>query len=270
MKCFTGEVKRVGAIVPVENDCKFNYEIIDDEFVCNWLNAHDLGNVEYVSSHIPEGIDVYASEFEYCEHLAAEDVLSTAAYDLRKRECNSVVWGCTIASFYRGVRYAERQVQLLSESAAVPASSTSMAFLAAVDVLKAQRVDVVSPYNTPEVAQMLISFFSEVGISVGSVWHMERSGSARIFDIDCEAELAKFVSSRPLSDDPILIPCTEISSLERLESFEKISGRPVLTANQVTLWHGLVLAGLTPNILDAGSFLRSYAQPGGPASRSFD
>lgn len=256
------DAKKIGVIVPCDGASP--YEIIDDSFVCNWLTEHSLDDVEYISFHTPD--DSLASGLEYCERLATEEVLSAAAHELGKQRCQSVVWGCTSASFFKGVRYAQRQVQLLSESAAAPASSTSMAFLAALDVLGAKEVDVVLPYS-PEVAKKLVSFFSEAGISVRNVWHMRHRVSDRVFEIDCEADLAEFVSSSPFSDSPILIPCTGISTLNRVERFEKISGRPVITANQVTLWHALVLAGVTPDVLDAGSFLRSFAQKGGERLR---
>ncbi|MER8440683.1 hypothetical protein NKH36_33055 [Mesorhizobium sp. M1312] len=249
--------KRMGAMVPSDN--KIPYELRDDKFISNWLADRNLGSVEYIST--PTRDDALYNGVDYYARLADEDVLSAAARQLRKQGCDSVVWACTSASFFKGVPYAHRQIQLLSDNAAAPATNTSMAFLAALDVLGAKRVDVMLPYS-PEIAKLLVSFLSEVGISVGTVWHMSCPASGEIFDIDCEAELTEFVSTRPFSDDPILVPCTSISSLTRVETFEKISGRSVLTANQVTIWHALVLAGMKPNILDCGSFLRSYAKTG--------
>ncbi|MER8434825.1 MULTISPECIES: hypothetical protein [Mesorhizobium] len=261
------KTKMIGTIVPIARNKKIPFEIIDDRFISNWLAEQKLAGVDYISFHTPDEHEAATGGFDYCERLANEDVLSAAAFEARKKGCDSVVWACTSASFFRGVQYARRQIQLLSESAAAPATNTSMAFLAALDALRAKRVDVVLPYS-PEIAKMMVSFLSEVDIGVGRVWHMEAPTSGGFFEIDCEAELAKFVSSRPFSTDPILIPCTAISSLKRVEAFEKISGRPVITANQVTVWHALVLAGLTPSILDAGSFLRSCAQTGNGAFRS--
>ncbi|RWP22880.1 hypothetical protein [Mesorhizobium sp.] len=249
--------KKIGAILL--DDGKFPYEIYNVPFINTWLADHSLENAEYVL--ICAGKDTgdtgNATGVELCERATADDVLSTAARQLANNGCRSVVLACTSGSFFRGLQYAQRQIQLLSECAGAPASSTAMAFLAALDVLGAKRVDILSPYE-PEITNLFVMFLSDAGVSVGSIRMYTPSG--RDFDIDCEAELAELVSSTPFSDDPILIPCTAISSLKRVESFEDMSGRMVITANQVTLWHALVLAGLTPSIADSGSFFRSYAQ----------
>lgn len=255
--------RRIGLIVP--DDGVFPLEILDQRFISNWLTDHNMENTEYILSHTPGALNHAATEVQFCEFLAAEDVLSAAARELGEKGCHSVVFACTSASFFKGLQYAQRQNQLLSDSAGAPASSTSMAFLAALNVLGATRVDILSPY--PEVTELFVSFLSDAGVSVGRVRIMREAPSGRAFDIDCEAELAEFASSTTFSDDPILVPCTSISCLNRMESFEKIAGRPVITANQATLWHALVLAGLTPNIADAGSFFRSYAQMRGSAPR---
>lgn len=79
----------------------------------------------------------------------------------------------------------------------------------------------------------------------------------RSFDLDYNAELGAFVAMLPPSKDPILIPSTSLNSLDMVDGFEKIAGRPVLTANQVTLWHALVLAGIEARIRNAGVLFRS-------------
>ncbi|RWA59787.1 MAG: hypothetical protein E5V89_03315 [Mesorhizobium sp.] len=260
--------KTIGVIVP--DDGVFPLEIMDHRFITNWLAHHNLGDTEYILDLIPCDYPASPSvtEVELCEYLAAENVLSASARRLGNKGCHSVVFACTSASFFKGMQYAQCQAQLLSKSAGTPASSTSMAFLAALRVLGAKRVDILSPY--PEITELLVGFLADAGVSVGRIGHMRQAPSGRAFDIDCEAELAEFVSSTTSSDHPIIIPCTSISSLNRAESFEKISGRSVITANQATLWHALVLAGLTPNIAGAGSLFRSYAQISSPRQEGRD
>ncbi|WJI80969.1 MULTISPECIES: aspartate/glutamate racemase family protein [unclassified Mesorhizobium] len=253
------DAKRVGVIVPILSDNDIAYEIIDDSSICRFLVEHDMPGAEYISLNIPYDPDVSEGYFTYYERMSNENTLSAAAYEISKKKCNSIAYACTSGSFFRGLEYAQHQVDVLSKSAAVPATNTSMAFLAALDVLGAKKVDVVLPY-APEIGRWFASFLSEVGVSVGTLWHMKPTESGSFFEMDCEAELAEFVASRPSSNDPILIPCTELSSLRRMELFERVSGRPVLAANQVTVWHALTLAGVTPNISDSGSFFRSYAQ----------
>ncbi|RWJ01920.1 MAG: hypothetical protein EOR25_34045 [Mesorhizobium sp.] len=248
--------KKIGVIVP--DDGAFPLEIIDEKAVNKWISEETISNADYVSFLTPGDVSGLESstEYDWCEYWAREDILVAAACHLGNAGCHSVVFGCTSASSFKGMNHARRLIQLLSESAGVPASSTSMAFLAALDLNGTKKVDILSVYS-PDVTQRLISFLAEAGIGVGNVRLVRCSPEERAFNINCEANLAEFVSLTTPSDDPILIPCTSIKSLNRIESFERSSGRQVITANQVTLWHALVLAGFTPNI--PGSFFKSFS-----------
>ncbi|RWK46659.1 MAG: hypothetical protein EOR47_25245 [Mesorhizobium sp.] len=254
--------KKIGAILP---DWGYPYEITDEGFINKWLADRNVEGAEYIVLSTPNytaGMGV--SELEFCKRAAAEEILSAAARQLGNNGCSSIFWGCTSASFFGGLQYAQRQIRLLSENAGVPASSASMALLAALDVLGAKRVDVLAPYGL-ELTKLFVTFLSDAGVSVGNIRRYSPRG--RDYDSDCEAELERLVSSTPFSDDPIVIPCTGLNSLQRVESFEKISSRLVITANQATLWHALALAGLTPSIADSGSFFTLCAQMNGGALR---
>ncbi|RWO94421.1 MAG: hypothetical protein EOQ98_30730 [Mesorhizobium sp.] len=234
--------KRFGIIFP--DDGAFPYELCDHQFITSWLADRNLEDAEGIlyrkPVQTPESLPL--TEFELCGYWAEEEGLLEAARELRNKGCRSVVFACTSASFFGGIQYAKRQAQFLSEAAGASASSTALAFLAALDVLGAKRVDVLSPYD-PEITDLFVKFLSEADVNVGRVGHMT---SGKVYKIDCKAEVAKFSSSLKESGDPILIPCTAVSSLRDEGSLERIAGRPVLTANRVTLWHALVLAGASP------------------------
>jgi maleate cis-trans isomerase len=70
------------------------------------------------------------------------------------------------------------------------------------------------------------------------------SGGALLPD-DEVVELAAGV--RQPGADAILLPDTALRTMRLLERLEAATGYPVLTANQVTIWEGLRIAGaLTP------------------------
>lgn len=240
-------IRKIGVIF--NGDGTAPYELVDDEFINEWLSKHGMQNIVYKSLVLPFGAAELqlGTGVEFCQQLAAEDVLLAAARRLGGQGCHSVLWACTSASFFKGMQYAQRLAQLLSDGAGVPASSTAIAFLAALDAIGAKRVDILSPY-VPELTETMVSFFSEAGINVQNIQHMQRAPGQHIFDTDCNGELADFVASTTMSNNPIVIPCTSISSLQRVAELERIACRPIITANQVTLWHALLLAGLTPNI----------------------
>lgn len=243
--------RKIGIIFPDEG--AFAYELINDMFINRWLADRGIANVDYMSILTPGG---KAATIAACEELAEEDVLAAAARRLGESRCGSVVWACTSASFFKGLDYARQQSHMLSESASVPASSTSMAMLAALQALSARRVDIMMSYM-PEVADTMVSFLSQAGIAVSSVHHMVCAPKQRSFDLDYAAELKTLVPTLSTSPDPILIPSTSLNSLDRVEGFEEIAGRPVLTANQVTLWQALVLAGVKQRVEKAGTLFRT-------------
>ena len=70
--------------------------------------------------------------------------------------------------------------------------------------------------------------------------------------VDTPAEVAKWADVIML-----LVPDTAMHTLEWLSDAEAETGRPVLTANQVTIWKGLQLLGVRPSLPGSG---RLFAQ----------
>jgi maleate cis-trans isomerase len=54
----------------------------------------------------------------------------------------------------------------------------------------------------------------------------------------------------------ILLPDTALHTVRWLEDLEESVGKPVLTANQVTVWEGMRLAGCSPAVAGLGSLFR--------------
>ncbi|WP_313815964.1 maleate cis-trans isomerase [Citricoccus sp.] len=154
----------------------------------------------------------------------------------------AVVWACTSGSFVYGYAGVRQQADQLAEAAGVPAASTSQSFVAAASSLGVRRVAVAASYPE-EVAVLFTDFLAASGIDVVA------RGSA---GIDTAAEVGSLESARVMdlalqNDHPaaeaLLIPDTAMHTLEVLPAIEARLGKPVFTANQVTIWHGLRLAG---------------------------
>jgi maleate cis-trans isomerase len=238
--------KNVGVIFPDEG--AYEYELIDDPKINRWLHEHAVENVNYISARTQGG---KASSIAACEQLASEAELARAAEYLKTTNCDSVVWACTSASFFRGLSYACWQSEHIGKHAAAPAASTSTAMLAALEKLGATKIDIMMSYM-PEVAETFVAFVKEAGHEVGSVRHMVCAPHQRSFDLDYRTEISDFVSTIGESDSPILVPSTSLNSLDLVDDLERIARRPVLTANQVTLWSALRLAGCTQPLPQAG------------------
>ncbi|MFZ2178702.1 MAG: maleate cis-trans isomerase [Rhodococcus sp. (in: high G+C Gram-positive bacteria)] len=176
--------------------------------------------------------------------LGSPAKLSEGAALLADAEPDAVVWACTSGSFVYGPDGARQQADSLAAVTGVPTSSTSFAFVHALRALGITRVAVAASYPQ-EVARLFVDFLAAAGIEVLS---MSSAG------IDTAAEVglltpAQVVDLAVENDHPdaeaLLVPDTAMRTLGALSTLEQRLGKPVLTANQVTIWEGLRLAGHT-------------------------
>ncbi|MEV4329554.1 decarboxylase [Streptomyces sp. NPDC049597] len=173
--------------------------------------------------------------------MGSAERLAAGVEELRLSGAESVVWACTSGSFVYGWEGAHEQTRALALAAGLPASSTSFAFAHAAREVGAARVAVAATYPQ-DVTDLFARFLKAAGIEVVA---------ARASGIVTAAEVATWGRERVLEllregDDPradaVLMPDTALHTVAHLPELEEAAGKPVLTANQVTVWEGLRLA----------------------------
>lgn len=153
-----------------------------------------------------------------------------------------VAWGCTSGSFAGGRVWALDQARAIEDAAGVPATSTSLAFVEALAAIGSDAVALLSPYPPPA-TRAFVSFLEEWGVRVTearSLGHPSGSASREIRPRDVEGVLRELDAG-----PPILLPDTAVWGLELGARLATGLGSPLLTANQVTLWHAFELAGMS-------------------------
>ncbi|WP_280461155.1 maleate cis-trans isomerase family protein [Nocardia carnea] len=181
--------------------------------------------------------------------LGSPAKLRDGAARLAAHRPDAVVWACTSGSFVYGPDGAREQVRGLAEAAGVPASSTSLAFVAAARALGIRRVAVAASYPA-EVAGLFADFLADAGITVAAFASAGIETAAEVGTLTPEQVLALAQANDHPEAEALLIPDTAMHTLEVLPCLEAALGKPVLTANQVTIWEGLRLAG-APRIVPA-------------------
>jgi maleate cis-trans isomerase len=198
-----------------------------------------------------------------------EDLLATGAperllppaRELAAAGCDAVLWVCTSGSFVGGLAWARAQAAALGAAVGLPASSTSLALVAALERLGAGEVDLLSPY--PEALTLrLRTFLAEAGIEVGASRTLGCPTGSDSHALDVLAEAQALAASTPGRRVPLLIPDAAINTLDRVEALERALERPVVTANQASLWQGLALVGLPATAHGLGRLLERA--PGDP------
>jgi maleate cis-trans isomerase len=153
-----------------------------------------------------------------------------------------VSWACTSGSFIVGVDGARAQVAAISRELGVPAGSTSLAFGDAAAALGMRRVAVLSPYP-PQASEAFVAFLADLGVEVVRLRRLDCHGPSSSVLLQPEALRREIAGVDGSDAEAVLLPDTAVSTLHLLESLTHQQGKPVLTANQVTIWQALRLAG---------------------------
>ena len=189
-------------------------------------------------SRIPAGDD-HAVE-ALLQTARTEHILESARRLLTLR-VDAILWACTSGSFILGRAGAEAQAQALRQGTGKPGTSTSIAFVGALDRIGARRVAVLATYPEPA-ARALAAFLGEYGVTVTALRWLDAPTGFDAANIGAD-ELATGLAGTELDGaEAVLIPDTALPSLDIVERLEAACGLPVLTANQVTIWAALGLA----------------------------
>ncbi|MFO0996257.1 MAG: maleate cis-trans isomerase [Alphaproteobacteria bacterium] len=167
------------------------------------------------------------------------------------------VWACTSGSFILGRDYAERQLDGIAKVLGVPATSTSVAFARAAAHLAVKRVAVLASYPEPA-ARAFVAFLKEFGLDVVRLeWLDARGGrDAFLMPLDTFAKAARKTNGPDI--DAILMPDTAVAAFALIEPLEEKLKKPFLTANQVTVWDALRLAGWREPVPGYGRLFHSF------------
>ncbi|MGW1891596.1 maleate cis-trans isomerase family protein [Streptomyces sp. NPDC002004] len=184
--------------------------------------------------------------------MGAAERLAAGVEELRLSGAEAVVWACTSASFVYGWEGAHEQVRALAQAAGLPASSTSFAFVHAAREVGARRVAVAATYPD-DVAALFGSFLKAGGLEVVAA---RGSGIITAAEVGTwgAAEVRELALAGDHEDaDAVLLPDTALHTASHLRDLETALGKPVLTANQVTVWEALRLADRRVNAPSMGA-----------------
>lgn len=201
-------------------------------------------------SRVPSGTDVTADTLQSMEaHLPAAAALlpQGLAFD-------AVGYGCTSGTAQIGAARIEALVKSGAQTAHV--SEPVTALQAACAALGIKRLAFLSPY-IGEVSARLRTVLTQGGLEIpvfGSFNEAEERKVARI----APQSIAQAGSAlgRQGGVDGLFLSCTNLRSFDVIAPLEAELGLPVLSSNQVLLWHMAQLAGLKLQADNLGQLLR--------------
>jgi maleate cis-trans isomerase len=208
-----------------------------------WLVEALFPDASVVADVVHTSIDNDDHRVEALLDMGRPDRLAEGAATLRSNGADVAVWACTSGSFVYGWDGARRQVEGLAEAFGGPASSTSLAFVQALRALGAERVAIAASYPD-DVTRCFVALLRDAGIEVAASDSNDIPTAAEAGTAGRDALVALAAAGDHADAEVLLIPDTALHTVRWLDDLEQAAGKPVLTANQVTVWEGLRLAGL--------------------------
>jgi maleate isomerase len=199
---------------------------------------------------VPDDVSLYLTRLPYVPVPVTVDLACTlndpeathrATRDVLTPEPLVVAYACSSGSFVRGIAGARALVETIRAAGAPAAVTTSGALADALHLLGIRRLALATPY-IDEVTDKLVGYLAECGVEtvarvgLGLLSHIWRVAYSDVIDI------VKSVD-RP-DADALFISCTNVPTYDIIAPLEHALGKPVLTANQVTMWGALRAMGL--------------------------
>lgn len=205
----------------------------------------------------PEGVSIYASRMLAAgcsiEDLKAQDAfVEKSAQELETTRLDVIVFGCTSGSFLGGSVWERNICRRITQISNCQVITTTGAILDALKAFNRERLTIVSPY-VDAVANLETQFFTEQGYHIVSEEHM---GFDRGIDIFSQqpSDIYRLARSAVVPEtEVLLISCTNLRTIEILETLEKDLGIPVISSNQCSMWAALRATDVNEKINGWGS-----------------
>lgn len=209
-----------------------------DAELWRWLPA----DVDLLITRTPFVDDVVTVEF--AREVAEASIVADGVRNVTVGRADVVLYACTAGSFVRGRAGQEELVRAMTEAGARDAVTSSGAIVEALSSLGIRRVATATPY-LPSLSLLLESFLGEYGIAVtGSA---ELGLDRHIWEVPY-AQTAELIRQADTPDaEAIVVSCTNLPTYGLIAPLEAELGKPIITANQATLWAGLQRLGKLAN-----------------------
>jgi maleate isomerase len=180
-------------------------------------------------------------DIELARAVSNHAAVMRATEDVSSSSPLAVGYACTSGSFIDGIE-GERMLRDAMCLAGAPiAVTTSGAMLAAFSALGLDRVAVATPY-LPSIAACFDDFLNDSGVNVVGSSHMNLDGG--IWKISYADVVRLVLDTNVKEAQAIFISCTNVPTYDIIGPLERELGKPILSANQVTMWAMLRAAGL--------------------------
>lgn len=209
----------------------------------------------------PEGVSVHAARMRIDDHLPAMERLErmnthaeTAAADLATARPDVITYACTSGSFFRGADWTRNLVARLGAVGNCRVVATAQASVDALRALGATRIGLATPYED-EINRLLVAYMEASGFEVGAVAAAGLHSNWDVVAMDEDRIAALALAAAAADTEAVYFACTAVPIVGQIAELEHRVGRPVVTANQATMWAALREIGIRDEVKGYGRLL---------------
>jgi maleate isomerase len=166
--------------------------------------------------------------------------LERASIDLAQVHPDVILFACTSGSFLEARGKEDEIAQKIRSCTGIPAITTSVAVVEALEVLKIRRAFMITPYPD-DINDEEVEFLGHYDVEVPGYDSFRCAVTELTAEIASEAvaDMARRHRSEILDCGALFISCTQLLTMDQIEPLERELGVPVVSSNQATLWSGL-------------------------------
>jgi maleate isomerase len=198
------------------------------------------------------------SEQAFMEHVQAmRDGMRTAIDQVVTCQPTHVIMGVALEAFWGGVQAADELQRELAERAGVGISMGSTAMRAALLLLGAKRIAVLTPHQ-PRGDEQVHRYFSEAGFDIKRLTGL-KCASPTLIAHTTERQVIDALRALDGDDVDALVQVgTNLAAIRLCAAVERWLGKPVLAINAITYWDALRRSGIADKITGCGLVLEKF------------
>ncbi|MBB5911461.1 maleate isomerase [Nocardia transvalensis] len=159
--------------------------------------------------------------------------LTSATRNILHVDPEVIAYLCSSGSFIKGLDYERSLCDTICAAGARDAVTTSGALIEAIRALDVSRLSVITPYDEI-LTEKLHDFLGEAGCEVVRSNHLGLGGG--IWKVSYRTIAERIINADDPRSEAIFVSCTNLPTYDLIEPLEQALGKPVLTANQLTMW----------------------------------
>ena len=233
------DVRRIGVLLPSSNS----------------VQEPDFWRVlpKHITQHVAR---MRLTQVEANSTLRIVEEIETESRKLADVDVDVIVLAATAPSSRNGIGYDRELIARIEAASGKPATTASTALLEALRALSAKTIVLGAPWSDA-INRTTAAFIEANGFSVVAAAALGLVDNLDIGLLDPQTayDVGRRID-RPEAD-AVMLACGNWSTFAVIERLERDLGKPVLTTNQVSLWHALKIIGGEP-LNGLGVLLRDH------------